>query len=81
MRSTYFQYLVEIYKKGLGNNTNIFPIVVQEFPLPDLSLDEQQKIVDAIQLEIDKQNEIKNQIAILRGKIDSIIENAIISND
>ena len=42
---------------------------------------EQQKIVDAIQLEIDKQNEIKNQIAILRGKIDSIIENAILSND
>ena len=81
MRSTYFQYLVEIYKKGLGNNTNIFPIVVQEFPLPDLSLDEQQKIVDAIQFEIDKQNEIKNQIATLRAKIDSIIENAILSND
>ena len=81
MRSTYFQYLVEIYKKGLGNNTNIFPIVVQEFPLPDLSLAEQQKIVDAIQLEIDKQNEIKNQIATLRGEIDCIIENAILSND
>ncbi len=77
MRSTYFQYLVEIYKKGLGNNTNIFPIVVQELPLPDLSLAEQQKIVDAIQLEIDKQNKIKNQIAILRGKIDCIIENVI----
>ena len=38
MRSTYFQYLIEIYKKGLQNQ-NIFPIVVQEFPLPDLSLD------------------------------------------
>ena len=31
------------------------------------------KIGDAIQLEIDKQKEIKNQIATLRGKIDSII--------
>lgn len=81
MRSTYFQYLVEIYKKGLGNNTNIFPIVVQEFPLPYISLAEQQKIVDAIQLEIDKQNDIKNQIASLHGKIDSIIENAILSKD
>ena len=30
------------------------------------------KIGDAIQLEIDKQNEIKNQIANLRGKIDSL---------
>lgn len=55
--------------------------MVQEFPLPDLSLDEQQKIVDTIQFEIDKQNEIKNQIATLRGKIDSIIGNAIVSND
>lgn len=81
MRSTYFQYLVEIYKKGLGNNTNIFPVVVQEFPLPDISLDEQQKIVDTIQAEIDKQNEIRNQIAALRGKIDSIIESAILSKD
>ena len=78
MRSTYFQYLVEIYKKGLGNNTNIFPIVLQEFPLPDISLTEQQKIVDAIQLEIDKQNKIKEQIVALRNKIDTIIENAIL---
>lgn len=30
---------------------------------------------------VGKENEIKNQIAILRGKIDSIMENAIISND
>lgn len=81
MRSTYFQYLVEIYKKGLGNNTNIFPIVVQEFPLPDISLAKQQKIVEAIQSEIDKQNEIKNQIVTLRGKIDSIIETAILSKE
>lgn len=29
-RTTYFQYLIEIFKKGLGNNTNIFPIVIRE---------------------------------------------------
>ena len=39
-RTTYFQYLIEIYKKGLGNNTNIFPIVVREFPMLDISLEE-----------------------------------------
>lgn len=78
MRSTYFQYLVEIHKKGLGNNTNIFPIVVREFPIPGISLQEQQRIVDEIQTEINKQNEIKIQIDSLRSKIDSIIENAII---
>ena len=76
MRSAYFQYLVEIYKKGLGNNTNIFPIVVREFPLIDIPIVEQQRIVDEIQAEIDMQNEIKNQSAILRTEIDKIIESA-----
>lgn len=76
MRSAYFQYLVEIYKKGLGNNTNIFPIVVREFPLIDIPIVEQQRIVDEIQAEIDMQNEIKNQIAILRTEIDKIIESS-----
>lgn len=77
MRGTYFQYLVEIYKKGLGNNTNIFPIVIREFPLIDIPLVEQQRIVEEIQTEIDKQNEIKNRIAKLRRDIDQIIENAM----
>lgn len=76
MRSAYFQYLVEIYKKGLGNNTNIFPIVVREFPLIDIPIAEQQRIVDEIQAEIDKQNEIKNQISTLRMDIDKIVESA-----
>ena len=77
MRSTYFQYLVEIYKKGLGNNTNIFPIVIRELPLIDIPLAEQQRIVDEIQTEIDKQNEIKSRIAALRSDINKIIEEAV----
>lgn len=81
MRSMYFQYLIEIYKKGLGNNTNIFPIVVREFPLSDISLEEQQHIVNEIQAEIDKQSAIKNKIQSLRNQIDEIIENVIKSNN
>lgn len=76
-RSTYFQYLVEVNKKGLGNNTNIFPSMIQEFPMIDISLDEQRRIVDEIKAELDKREEIKNQIALERAKIDEIIENAI----
>ena len=76
-RTAYFQYIVEVYKKGLGNNTNIFPIVIREFPMPDLSLDEQQRIVNEVQNEIDKQNSIKEKITELRGKIDIVIENAL----
>ena len=80
-RTSYFQYLIEIYKKGLGNNTNIFPIVIQDFPLIDISLDEQQRIVDEIHSEIAKQEDIKKQIADLRNQIDCIIEDAITKGD
>ena len=76
-RTTYFQYLIEIYKKGLGNNTNIFPVIVREFPMLDVPLDEQQRIVDEIHAEIAKQNHIKQQIESLRSHIDKMIANAL----
>lgn len=76
-RTDFFQELIYGYKKGLGNNTNIFPIQIQEFPIPDIDLDEQQKIVDEIQSKINEQNKIKNKIEELRNSIDEIIENAI----
>ena len=71
-RTSFFQYLIEIYKKGLQNQ-NIFPIVVQEFPLPDISLIEQQKVVDEIETEIKKQEKIKLEIIKLRDKIEKAI--------
>lgn len=76
-RTEYFQYLVEINKKGLGNNTNIFPSQIQEFPLLDISAEEQQRIVNEIKTELDAQTKIKTEIAGKRNKIDEIIENAI----
>lgn len=80
-RTAYFQYLIEVYKKGLGNNTNIFPINIQEFPLLDISQDEQQRIVDEIHSEISKQDDIKKRIANLRRDIDGIIKQTIIGDD
>lgn len=73
-RSQYFQYLIEINKKGLGNNTNIFPNQVQEFPIPDIELSEQQKIVDTINTEIDKQREIEKQIDQKKNEIEKMID-------
>jgi len=76
-RTEYFQYLIEINKKGLGNNTNIFPSQIKEFPMIDISLKEQQKIVDEIKAELDKQEEMKQKIETERNKIDEIIEKPI----
>lgn len=79
-RSSYFQYLIEIYKKGLQNQ-NIFPIVIQEFPMIDIPIEEQQCIVNEIKLQIKKQDKIKSEISELRAKIDEIIEETIIRGE
>ena len=71
------QYLIEINKKGLGNNTNIFPSQIQEFPLIDIELSEQQRIVNLIKLELDKQDKIRNDIQSFRDGIDHLITNAL----
>lgn len=76
LRSKYFQYLIELYKKGLQNQ-NIFPIVMQEFPAPDLLPEEQQKIVDEIEREIGKQKGLYSKIAELRSQINNIIEETV----
>ena len=76
-RTTYFQYLIEIYKKGLGNNTNIFPIAIREFPMIDISLDEQQRIVNKIHSEINKQFVYQTKITRLRQQIDDLVEKII----
>jgi len=75
-RSEYFQHLIHSNKKGLQNK-NIFPSQIQEFPMIDISLKEQQRIVDEIKAELDKQEEIKSNIERERNKIDEIIEKAI----
>lgn len=76
-RTAYFRYLVEVYKKGLGNNTNIFPSTVQEFPLIGISVAEQQRIVDEIQAELDRNEESRNTIAGLCGQIETKIIQAV----
>lgn len=76
-RTSYFQYLIEINKKGLGNNTNIFPSQIQEFPLIDITLEQQQVVVNEIRNEIDRQNVFRQVIDDKRHEIDQIIEQSI----
>ena len=76
-RSEFFQYLVYTHKKGLGNNTNIFPSQIQEFPMPDFSLSKQAQIVEKIKAQIDAQNIIDQQIEAKQQQINDIIEKAI----
>lgn len=77
MRSDFFQYLVYTHKKGLGNNTNIFPSQIKEFPIPDWDEVKQAEIVEKIRTQIDEQKGIDRQIEEKQQVINKIIENAI----
>ena len=72
-RTSFFQYLIEINKKGLGNNTNIFPNIVKEFPIPDININTQNRIVEEInnKLFVQKQNDEK--ITILQKEINKLL--------
>jgi restriction endonuclease S subunit len=75
--TNYFHYLVEIHKKGLGNNTNIFPVQIKEFPMLDIPTSRQEEIVAEIQTELAKRDEVEKQIVAKRSEIDRIVEAAI----
>lgn len=72
-RSDFFQYLIYTHKKGLGNNTNIFPNQIQEFPLLDFPLEQQQAIAQKIKAQIDNQNFIDEQIKQKQQEISHLI--------
>ncbi len=77
MRSDFFQYLVYTHKKGLGNNTNIFPSQIKEFPIPDWDETKQAEIVNKIKTQLDEQKVIDRQIEEKQQAINKIIEDAI----
>jgi restriction endonuclease S subunit len=76
-KSDLFQYLVYTHKKGLGNNTNIFPSQIQEFPIPDWTEEKQAEIVEKIKSQIDAQSNIDKEIEKNTAKINLIIEESI----
>lgn len=76
-RTNFFQYLIYTHKKGLGNNTNIFPNQIKEFPLPDISEKQQFEIVTQIQTSINEQRKIESLIKNKQRGISGLIEKAI----
>ncbi len=77
----YFSYLLKFLQlkrltlfKGVPglNRFDVYNIKIPNIPLSD-----QQRIVDEIKAELDKQDDIKKQIRIARGGIDYVIQKAI----
>lgn len=76
-RTAPFQTLIESNKKGLGNNTNIFPSQIRDFPLPDISLARQDQIVSKIRTQLEEQEAKRTGIEKKRGEIEQIIEKVL----
>jgi len=76
-RSEYFQYLVYSHKKGLGNNTNIFPSQIREFPMPNWDIKKQKKITNTIKTQLDKQEKYRKLIIDKQQEISIMIEKII----
>jgi type I restriction enzyme, S subunit len=80
---TYFLRSVQGYYQmefGFFGNTNqiaLYLPILNDIKIPNISLKSQQKIVDGIKTELDKQEEMKKKIEAQRNKIDEIIEKAI----
>lgn len=71
----YFQ--IERDFTGATNQIELYADEISNFQILDISLKDQQKIVDEIKAELDKQEEMKQKIGAEKAKIDEIIGKAI----
>jgi len=65
---------------GATNQIHIYSKEIWNFKIPNIPLEEQQKIVKEIDTELNKQKEIKNKIKNKRNKIDKIIKKLFYKN-
>lgn len=72
----YFQ--IERDYTGATNQIHLYWNEIAEFLIPDISIKEQERIVQNIKEKIDEQEKIKNEIKKLRAKINQIIEDVIL---
>jgi hypothetical protein len=78
LMSEYFQHLVYVHKKGLGNNTNIFPVQLQDFPMLDLTMPQQAAIVEELDSEIGQLDSKKERIDSVRREMEDRLVAALI---
>ena len=77
LRSLLGAFQIERDYTGATNQIELYPEQISMFLIPDIKLDEQEKIVEEIKLQLDGQKEIKQKIEKNRQHINRIIEEAI----
>lgn len=72
-RSVYGYAQIERDVVGCTNQVELYPFDIENFLIPDISLDEQKSIVDSINTEFDEQNKVLSRIQTIRTEIDKVI--------
>lgn len=73
LRSVFGISQIEKAYTGTTNQIHLNPQNVEKFLVPEISLEEQQKVVDIIEKKSNKQKEIENQISIEQMNIERIL--------
>lgn len=76
-RSVFIQGLINKYKMGVQNQ-NIYPKIVNEFPLPDIPIEEQNRLSKQIKHKIDEQIKLINYTKKIRMDLDSEVMKILI---
>lgn len=71
--SAYFQELVYGEKKGLGNNTNIFPVQLRELPVLMPDPDVQRSVADEISHRLQGFEDDRTKLTALRQEMDNVL--------
>ena len=77
LRSILGYFQIERDFTGATNQIHLYWDQISNFQIPDISLKNQQKIVDEIKTELDAQEQMNRKIEAERNKVDEIIEKAI----
>jgi type I restriction enzyme S subunit len=77
LTSSFYQHVIYGEKKGLGNNTNIFPNQLHEFPLISVSLEDQERICRELDAALLASEQALAAAKTLRSDIQDILENAL----
>lgn len=77
-RSVLGFFQIERDYTGATNQIELYANEIENFRIPDISINEQDRIVLIIKEQIEEQEKIQSQIKKLRTKIDQIIEEAVL---
>ncbi len=81
LMTTHYQTLIVAEKKGLGNNTNIFPIQLHEFPTLAPDLKKQGEVIAELEAIEEKMQQARVMASALSREVEAMIRKTVLFED